>query len=243
MDDVVVKLYAKSHDNPLFANDPGRERAALTALAGTGMVPHPLTFGAFDGCDWLAYRHIPGITWTSGAGHVAQLLGRLHDQPVIEDLPSGASGSHALEIQTRAILDRCRDPQDLQHSEPPGHVRPHDQATLIHGDPVPGNILAHDGTLTLIDWQCPQIGDPVEDLALFLSPAMQQVYRGAPLSAEEEVAFLAGYPDPRLVKRYHQLRPWYHWRMAAYCRWRDERDGAGESHAYLLERTALDQCR
>ena len=107
---------------------------------------------------------------------------------------------------------------------------------------MPGNIVAHDGTLTLIDWQCPQIGDPTEDLALFLSPAMQQVYRGAPLSAAEEAAFLDRYPDPQLVARYLALRPWYHWRMAAYCLWRDQRDGRMPSRAFDLELAALRAC-
>nr|WP_318245753.1 aminoglycoside phosphotransferase family protein [Phaeobacter italicus] len=239
---VVVKLYARNTDNPLFANDPQRERAALQALGGTGMVPHYLSDGAFDGQQWLAYTHIPGETWSRNAGHVAQLLGRLHDQPAISGLPQGCNGSRALAEQTHHILGRCQGAETLLSVEPRGEVAPYLSPTLIHGDPVPGNIVAHDGTLTLIDWQCPQIGDPTEDLALFLSPAMQQVYRGAPLSAAEEAAFLDRYPDPQLVARYLALRPWYHWRMAAYCLWRDQRDGRMPSRAFDLELAALRAC-
>ena len=168
----MVKLYARDTDNPLFANDPQRERAALQALGGTGMVPHYLSDGAFEGQQWLAYTHIPGETWSQNAGHVAQLLGRLHDQPTISGLPQGCNGSRALAEQTHHILGRCQGAETLLAVEPRGEVAPYLSPTLIHGDPVPGNIVAHDGTLTLIDWQCPQMGDPTEDLALFLSPAM-----------------------------------------------------------------------
>ena len=38
-------------------------------------------------------------------------------------------------------------------------------------------------------------GGPVDDLALFLSPAMQVLYRGRPLTAEEGAAFLDAYPN------------------------------------------------
>ncbi|WP_416544146.1 MULTISPECIES: phosphotransferase family protein [unclassified Phaeobacter] len=239
---IVVKLYGRGNANPLFANDPSREQAALSALYRTGMVPSPLAAGQFEGRDWLAYQHSPGVTWSSGTTRVAELLGRLHTQPVIPDLPNGISGSAEIAAQTRTILGHCRMGNDLLRIEPTRPVAPLGVHRLIHGDPVPGNIVTCDGQLTLIDWQCPQIGDPAEDVALFLSPAMQQVYRGAPLSAVEEAAFLAAYPDPQVVARYLELKPWFHWRMVAYCWWRDERDGEADSRAYRLERAALDAC-
>ncbi|WP_405108425.1 phosphotransferase [Phaeobacter sp. BS52] len=83
---IVVKLYGDSHANPLFANDAAREYAALQALNGTALVPELLTSGQFEGHDWLAYRHSPGVTWSSGSAEVAALLGRLHAQPVIPGL-------------------------------------------------------------------------------------------------------------------------------------------------------------
>ncbi|MFS4581712.1 phosphotransferase family protein [Phaeobacter sp. C3_T13_0] len=240
--DVVVKLYCARRENPLFANDPLREHAILTSLSTTGFVPSPLSLGRFEDHDWLAYRHTPGVTWASGAGQVATILGRLHEQPPVSGLPTGVNGSDELALQTRQILDLCKVSLDLRKAEPTGHVALLASTRLIHGDPVPGNIVVSHGHLTLIDWQCPQIGDPAEDIALFLSPAMQQIYRGEALTALEESEFLATYPDPEVVARYQLLKPWYHWRMASYCRWRDERDGRQDSLAYQLERAALDQC-
>ncbi|MGR3761362.1 phosphotransferase family protein [Roseobacteraceae bacterium NS-SX3] len=236
---VVVKLFSKVQDNPLFANDPAREAAALRALGGTGMVPQLIASGQFEGHAWLAYSHITGASWRSDAAHVAQLLGRLHDQPPFAGLPPGANGSAALEAQARAILNRCRQPGEVLRLRPLGQVQPLPDTQLIHGDPVPGNLVAHDGTLTLIDWQCPQLGDPAEDLALFTSPAMQLLYRGSPLARAEEDAFLAAYPDRRITGRMLALKPWYHWRMAAYCLWQAERGGARDRDALQLELAAL----
>ena len=244
-DHLVIKLYLKRVENPLFDNDPTREIAALNALSGTGMVPSALGSGVFEGRDWLIYGHITGDVWSEDAAHVAQLLGRLHDQPVFGGLPNGRNGSQALEVQTGSILDLCwskPDQVDLLKKARPGKlVPPTDQLCLIHGDPVPGNLVAHDGTLTLIDWQCPQRGDPAEDLALFLSPAMQFLYRGAVLSQQEEESFLQAYPDPRVVERYLRLKPWYHWRMTAYALWRCQAGEARDHVAYDLEKAALSQ--
>jgi thiamine kinase len=243
--DLVIKLYLPAGHTPLFANDPALEASALASLAGTGMVPVLRSSGLFEGQSWLAYGHITGAPWQRDTAHVAQLLGRLHDQPAFSGVPRGVNGSAALERQTRAILAKCRqqtaDVAQVTALRPFGQVPPLQQLALIHGDPVPGNLLAHDGTLTLIDWQCPQLGDPSEDLALFLSPAMQYLYRGAPLSKPEEEGFLAAYPDPHMVGRYLALKPWFHWRMAAYCLWRSQRGEPRDQVALSLECAALDQ--
>ena len=203
--DVVVKLYREGGENPLFANDPARERKALQALSGTGMVPRYLDHGVWEGRAWLIYGHLSGAAWQEDTGHVARLLGIVHDQIGFEGVPLGVNGSRALERQTDAILARCSKAGALSQYRPQGLVPPVAQVVLIHGDPVPGNLMAHDGTLALIDWQCPQRGDPAEDLALFLSPAMQLLYRGRPLDAAEEAQFVAAYPDRRVVARYFAL--------------------------------------
>lgn len=236
---LVVKLYDQSSANPLFSNDPACEVAALRALSGTGMVPHLVRSGCFEGHHWLAYSHLKGAPWQHGAAPVARLLGRLHDQPAFEGLPKGANGSVMIEAQAQAILADCRAAGALRSLRPSHHVPPVEHLTLIHGDPVPGNLVAHDGTLTLIDWQCPRLGDPAEDLALFLSPAMQLLYRGAPLGLAEQDAFLAAYPDPQVTARLRALLPWFHWRMAAYCLWKAERGGAEDREAMALEIAAL----
>lgn len=95
----MIKLYAADAGNPLFANDPARERAVLAALSGTGMVPPLVQAGTFEGRQWLSYAHINGQPWRHSPGHVAQVLGRLHDCAPPAGLPPGVNGSLALEAQ------------------------------------------------------------------------------------------------------------------------------------------------
>ena len=83
------------------------------------------------------------------------------------------------------------------------------------------------------------MGDPTEDLSLFMSPAMQSLYRGAPLDTPERDEFLAAYPDRRVISRLLDLQPWYHWRMAAYCLWQGERGRPDYADAAELELEAL----
>ncbi len=77
------------------------------------MVPALMGSGRFEGHDWLIYGHITGAPWQRDSGHVAQLLGRLHDQPEFSGLPRGVNGSAALEAQGLAVLCwTIRSPED-----------------------------------------------------------------------------------------------------------------------------------
>lgn len=235
----VLKVFDQTYTNPLFANDPQREISALRSLAGQKICPALIDFGTFQGRFWLIYTHVDGSIWTDGIAPVSELLFSVHRAQIPPDLPRGSNGSKDLLRQTEYILSLLRGVHDLQRLRPKSHVAATEQLALVHGDPVPGNLLRTDNGLRLIDWQCPAIGDPCEDLALFLSPAMQLIYRGTPLSAEAEHAFLSAYPDQAIVTRYLAIRPWYHWRMAAYCAWRSERDGGQDIKALQLELAKL----
>jgi aminoglycoside phosphotransferase (APT) family kinase protein len=88
---------------------------------------------------------------------------------------------------------------------------------LIHTDFGPGNLIEGSDGLKAIDWQCPAAGDPAEDLAAFLSPALQILYGRPPLTSAQEAALLDAYDDAETTARLQQLRPFFDWRMAAYC--------------------------
>ncbi|GAB5436087.1 phosphotransferase [Falsiruegeria mediterranea] len=240
----VLKLYRNDLPNPLFRNDPKLESLCLRELELTGIAPKLLASGPFDDGDWVLYDHAPGICWLSDPAPVARVLHRLHTLPSPSDVPVGCNGSADLKAHGSTILSECQTDAlvTVYDREPEGTVPPLSECRLIHGDPVPGNVLMHSGQAILIDWQCPAIGDPSEDLAMFLSPAMQLLYRGAPLTPAETRQFLAMYPDRSIVDRYAQLRPWFHWRMAAYCLWRQERGAADYAQALNLELAALDAC-
>lgn len=233
----ILKLFANSSGNPLFANSATDEQRVLEALTGTGLAPELCAAGRFEGQNWLLYCHIEGSPWRGNTAKVAELLGILHQLDVPCDLPLGANGSADLTKQTQAILNASETAFDVRSYRPKGAVPATDRLCLIHGDPVPGNIVVQQDGMVLIDWQCPQRGDPAEDLALFLSPAMQLLYGRHPLSADEVQGFLTAYPNPEVVERLAILQPWFHWRMASYCLWRGDRKAAE------LELTALGLCR
>jgi len=238
---VVVKLYRQAAPNPLFPNDPAVELRLLRHLSGHGIAPHPLYFGKTPAGPCLVYAHLAGAAWTRGAYMAAAVLKRLHAIAPPPGLRNAPDGSLALGEQTAAILARCEShAAHAARSLMPRHEVPAlGRATLLHGDPVAANMVVGETGARLIDWQCPAIGDPCEDIALFLSPAMQLSYRGAPLDTAERAAFLASYRDPAIIARYRRLAPWYHWRMLAYCLWRHEGGDPGARAAADAEQAAL----
>lgn len=239
--DKVLKLYRTDLPNPLFRNDPDLEAHCLRVLERSGFTPRLRAAGIHDVGNWVFYDHAPGTPWQNETQHVGRLLRRLHGLDSAIRAPKGCNGSDDLGNHAAQILAGCQSDgkQRITRLRPRHAVTPTDQCCLIHGDPVPGNILVAGTGLTLIDWQCPSIADPCEDLALFLSPAMQFLYRGAALTTTEEQEFLSAYDHPTLITRFHQLRPWYAWRMAAYCLWRAERGATDYAKALELELRAL----
>jgi aminoglycoside phosphotransferase (APT) family kinase protein len=220
----VVKQFDPAGDSPLFPNSAADEAAALRFAAPQGLAPALRAAGP----DWVIRSHAPGRPWRSDPGLAARLLARLHALPPPASFAPRPGGSAAILAQAAAIGAPWPAPAD------PG-IGPPARPAPLHGDPVPGNILVHRGSALLIDWQCPAAGDPAEDIALFLSPAMQWLYRGAPLSADDTAAFLAAYGDAAAVARYRALAPLLHWRIAAHCAWRARRGDAGYARALRLE--------
>ncbi|SEO06939.1 Phosphotransferase enzyme family protein [Salinihabitans flavidus] len=236
---VAVKLYSRKSRNPMFPNDPMAEAALLRHLSGTGLVPRLLVDIPTPLGICLVYTMIPGTLWRSDVDVVAATVRRLHRLRAPSGLRKAPDGSAEIAYHTELILDLCSSGQDLQEARPRMAVPPCGQKALLHGDIVPGNLIANESGLYLIDWQCPAIGDPCEDIGVFLSPAMQHLYRGHVLSPAEEAQFLDAYADTELSTRYQKLAPWYHWRMAAYCLWQVE-NGREEYGAGLkLEWDAL----
>ena len=160
----------------------------------------------------------------------------------------------AYELETElALRNKIELLEMVQSAAPPGvnciYIRQTEALGLGHAvlcaAPVIGDepfavLLADDlidgpGGVTLIDWQCPATGDATEDLATFLSPAMQWLYRGRVLSPPETEAFLAAYPDPTVTARDLRLQPLYRWRRAAHCLWKADRGAPDYRHALALE--------
>lgn len=237
----ILKLYRFPAQNPLFPNDPQAEARLLTHLAKTGIAPSIIASfeTALGFCN--LYKAVPGTPWTTNVQQVAELISKLHRTIAPNRLRQAPNGSEALLEQADKILAECSEGSMLQQHRPKQHVPPSKQTVLLHCDIVPGNLIQNDSGLHLIDWQCPAVGDATEDLAMFLSPAMQLLYRGSPLTKAEEKTFLS-FQSADQKERYHELVPFYHYRMAAYCLWQSERDRPDYAQGFEVEFAALKAC-
>ncbi|WP_424941196.1 phosphotransferase family protein [Aliiroseovarius sp. S253] len=241
--DLVCKLYDEAATTPLFANDGTREALALKHLAGTGIAPDFVAFLDSALGASVLYRHVDGTPWSGAVEDVARLMATLHQIEAPEGLPETITSPVTLIAETCAMADAS----GITLPPPPPFTDdlPAASRCFLHGDIVPGNILATENGLRLIDWQCPAIGDPAADIAIFLSPAMQVLYGNRPLSPAEQAAFLKAYVDAGGdaigSARYGALAPLFHWRMACYCHWRTAHGDTAYSDVAELERRASEQ--
>lgn len=209
--DLVVKVYDPNAQTPLFGNDACAEHAALTALSGTNIAPTPHRLAAVKGHQVLVYRALDRVSDHIDPTSAGALLSKLHRCPLPTDLDRAAMGDDILKTAEK-----------IGGQKAPGWIIAPDTPNalcFVHRDPIAANFVPTSGGVRLIDWQCPGLGDPLEDIAHFLSPAMRVVYGQKPLSDAEINAFWAGYADPEAQARYGAFGAAFHWRMAAYCRW------------------------
>jgi hypothetical protein len=233
--DLICKLYLDASTNPLYANTPLAEYECLRALAGTGVAPDAHGFVQTPFGVVLLYHYIAGQVWDGDVLAVAELLQRVHTlNPSIglRVLPDDAAYVAA---QGLDILDKVKGGRgdELRALCPDVHIEP-TAPVLIHTDVVAGNLILGPDGLRLIDWQCPALGDPLVDVAMFLSPAMHFIYGKSALSGDDRAAFLNAIP-PALRARYETAGALYHWRMAAYCLWRFDQGIADYQQAAKLE--------
>lgn len=234
--DVVWKRYDLSKATPLFGNDPDAEWSALQSLIGVGIAPHPIKRVTDEAGRHLVYRFEPGETHQTPLPDLARLLGRLHRHVPPSDLPKAASGAQIIDMgqamaaQSGTLLNAAPQPPDTA-------FRP----TFCHRDPVPGNVVETAQGAKLIDWQCPAIGDPVEDIAHALSPAMHVLYGASRPTQAQRAAFLSAYSDHAVTARYDTIGHVYHWRMACYCEWQIARGVADYVPALQAELAHLSQ--
>lgn len=240
----VVKFYQTSAGNPLFPNDPQGELTAVMQAAPLGLAPTGarLISGPFG--DAMIYDFVAGETGFPPPSDLARQLARLHRSTVPKGLRRLATGSEALIGSINSVISEipasketwCRALDRLTVLAPV----PPTSLAFIHGDPVASNIVNTVSGPVLIDWQCPAMGDPCDDLALVLSPSMALAYSGWP-RPEAGQRFLEAYPDPKTVARYRRLAPYYHLRQACYAAWSDQQGRSLGREAVALELDAFER--
>ena len=239
---LVVKLYT-NRATDLFPNDPDAEMLALNHASGAGVGPTPVTALRIGERSALIYEFIEGRRWQRDVVAVSALLARLHAIPPPDGLRTIPAGGQAILETGSRMLSECAGPDalrliDLRPETPEVPTVP---KAFLHGDVVPDNLVDSPHGLRLIDWQCPARGDPAEDLAVFLSPAMQVLYGCEPLSDAGKHRFLNAFGDYELSDRYYLLAPAFHWRMAAYCLWKSERGETDYVAGFRLECDLLEK--
>ncbi|MET1026236.1 MAG: aminoglycoside phosphotransferase family protein, partial [Dongiaceae bacterium] len=185
----------------------------------------------------LIYEFYDGHSWPDGTAGlpaaatdgqstmrpVAELLRRLHNLSA-EGFRRVPVTPHEILAQGARFLPEIAQRADLEKIRPAAiEMPPLAAPRLLHTDVGPGNLIIGSAGLRLIDWQCPALGDPAEDLCAFLSPAFQILYGCGPLSVIQRAAFLDAYDDEATVRRLQVLEPFFHWRMASYCAMRRQR--------------------
>jgi hypothetical protein len=218
--DIVIKRFVNMPEGSLFPNLPHGEALALERLSGLAVAPEPVAF--YPETEWgaaLVYQFHPGKSWDGNVLPVAQLQKRKLgvDTSGFREVPIDCEGILA---QGDALFARCENDHRVEafrkYRPKARAFAPLGRRVLIHTDVGPTNLIDGPQGVRLIDWQCPAAGDPAEDVASFLAPALQILSFRAPLSLAERMAFLAEYADPAMQERLAVLEPCYVYRMAGY---------------------------
>ncbi len=229
--DFVIKEYFPGlESNPLYPTLPEEEATALMLLERHQLAPRLESFLTSPaGTPLVVYGYERGDEAEIDVRDAAKLIGQfaaLNLKP--EGLMEVPAGYHQVLAHGDAILNEipnCRRAANLKR------LRPQESAVentasverrLIHRSLCLGTVQMTAAGPTLIDWQYAGLGDPVEDIACFLSPGLLTLYGLKPLVLYAEDLFLESYPDRNIVARFFEERPAYHWRLAAYCLFRQE---------------------
>ncbi len=261
---MVIKQFFKGVTNPMFPVMPDTEAAALNYLQGSGCAPEPLAYlPQTPAGDILLYGFVAGLPWKFDSLNaekctkdVAQLLARVHRMPIDSNaknsfrlLPQSPKDLYAHSL---LMLGKCDETLlgPLEHYKQTLADCPLTvpcAPVLVHTDCGPGNIIVGDAGPCLIDWQCPGLGDPLQDMFTFASPAMQILYHCQPLAAEDVdrlfqcyfQAQSASWDIQALKARLSDVQAYHHFRFAAYCAYRITHLQASEPAVAALYSQAL----
>lgn len=239
----VIKVFFPGlEDNPLFPTLPEHEASALKFLDHENLAPHLEAFlKTPNGDPLLIYGYQPAKHEEIDVRAAAELVGALAalDNPKfgLQRVPAGSTSVTAQGDAILRLIPGSKRAVNLARLRPDtlSGQKKNARMSLVHRSLCLGTLQASDRGPRLIDWQYAGIGDPVEDICGFLSPGLLTLYGLRPLAHYAEEIFLRHYPDREIIARFERERTAYHWRLAAYCLYRQEtleRSNAPASRAY-----------
>jgi aminoglycoside phosphotransferase (APT) family kinase protein len=256
--DWVVKQFVRAPVNPLFPILPTAEDAALQFLKNQECGPTPIAFIADNPIgSLLIYEYVQGTSWNGDLEAAAILLARVQSIRIdafasnaFRKLPTEAPEllEHADEMLERHQSALSHSVRELRPEVSMRFAGPHQKDVLVHTDCGPGNMVSSPHGLRLIDWQCPGIGDGLQDVVTFMSPAMQVLYGYPVLTGAQERQFLDAYfcalgqnssDSQETQARLRSIRSSHHYRFAAYCAMRAQDTATSDEKTSRLYALAL----
>ncbi len=227
--DLICKLTPAQRESPLFPIRPRAERRLMARLAPQALAARSRWSGRHGPASVLLYRALPGAPSERLPAGLAARLAALHSLTTDAALPKRVVLVPNLVRAGRAWLAEQGAPgailSDVDRAA--GRVQT-GSIVIVHGDPVPGNVLTAPGRPpALVDWQSGGRAPARHDLAVALSPGLARVYGATPPDAATRDRFLADYLEAggreEEVSAVRTLAPAFAAQIIGHCLWRTAR--------------------
>ena len=215
---IVLKKYIEPPKGSLFDNSLHEEIKALRRVESLNIAPKFLK--CWPNMSMIAYKHVKGIRWKNNIKPITDLILKKEN---IDPKGFRKVSTEPTEILAEGdwFLSNCKSTPIVSRPNKE-KVDPLNRASLIHRDIGTNLIEEPNGSVKLIDWQCPAQGDICEDIFAFLSPGFHILAGRSPLSKKSNEDFWLYLKSPDIFARYKKLKSAYAWRHGSYCLWKSE---------------------
>ncbi|MGO1052748.1 phosphotransferase family protein [Crossiella sp. CA198] len=214
----------------------GKEAAVIPVARAEG-VRTPAVIAYDPDLPYLVLEHVPGAELTTpdpvALTELGRQLARLHrvtPATAIPGVPADTESDPRLlvdHLATTGLLDRTAATWLTDWFHHLARYRPALKPVLVHGDIHPQNLLAHNGSITLIDWGDAVWGDPATDFVKLPLDHLRPVLTGYLPTATDHLDWAA-----RIL--WHQLS-WTLGRLRDPRPRPDERHWSAPPYARLLD--------
>lgn len=236
-----IKIYMEPVAGAVINNNGEDEANALRTVEGLGVAPRPVHLSRDNDIrrQILIYEYVEGETLTDPSAatvkRLAQRLAMIHNLPLaaVKGIPRKddsvaqllrSSEEQLRQLQASAVDEEIKkiywDAHAAVRASPLYRREIPYPETLTHGDLAPCNIIAGKD-ISFIDWQSPNISDPLLDVWAFVEDLYVAWDWDAPLSKSQKELFMDAYlherSDSTIKERLAQKTPLYYLTLGLYC--------------------------